>query len=66
MHSHSLHIIKDSHKYRRPIASGLGKKAIVTNREFLQARSLLGLVTVGEGATDFLGLGELNQDKWLC
>ncbi len=43
---HLLHIIEDSHKYREPIASGLGKKAIVTNREFLQAPSLIGLVTV--------------------
>ena len=55
-------IIKDSHKYREPMASGLGEKAIITNREFLLSRRI-GLVTVGEGATDFVALGELNQDK---
>ena len=49
MHSHSLHIIKDSHKYRGPIASGLGKKAIVTNRGFLEPRRI-GIVTI-EAAT---------------
>jgi hypothetical protein len=59
---HPLHIIKDSHKYREPMASGLGEKAIITNREFLLSRRI-GLVTVGEGATDFVGLGELNQNK---
>jgi hypothetical protein len=42
-------------------ASGWERKASVTIRRFLQAH-LLGLVTVGEGVTDFLGLGELNQD----
>jgi hypothetical protein len=44
------------------MASGLGEKAIITNWEFLLSRRI-GLVTVGEGATDFAGLGELNQDK---
>lgn len=39
------------------------KIAIVTSREFLQPRSRIGLVTVGWRATDFVGLGELNQDK---
>ena len=37
-------------------------KLLVTNREFLGPRSLLGLVTVAQSATDFVGLGELNQD----
>ena len=55
-------IIKDSHKYREPMASGLREKAIITNREFLLSRRI-GLVTVGEGATDFVALGELNHDK---
>jgi hypothetical protein len=41
------------------------KIAGVTNREFLQAGRRAGFVTVGEGATDFVGLGELNQDIWL-
>ena len=40
------------------------KIAGVTNREFLQSRRM-GLVTVGERATDFVGLGELNQEKRL-
>ena len=55
-------IIKDSHKYREPMAFGLREKAIITNREFLLSRRI-GLMTVGEGATDFVALGELNQDK---